>query len=73
MSNSFERPLNVDKVLMLFRERYNTWDIAKMYSTDEPRVVRALHDGFQSERTAGVKRKPTLGFVPHLGRLGPEG
>ena len=53
---SYERPLIHANVLRLFRQRYNTWDIAKKYYTSESRVERALHEALEAERAAG-KRK----------------
>ena len=57
MNDSYERPLIHGNVLRLFRQRYNTWDIAKIYHTNEPRVERALHEALAAERAAGIKRK----------------
>jgi len=73
MTDSDEQPLILAHVLLLFRQRYNTWDIAKMYYTNEPRVVRALHEALANERSSGMKRRRVGGASTGLGRLGPEG
>jgi hypothetical protein len=73
MTASYERPLVPGNVLRLFRQRYNTWDIAKMYSTNEPRVERALHEALAAEQAAGMKRRRIGSACSALGRLGPEG
>ena len=73
MTASYERPLLPSGVLRLFRQRYNTWDIAKMYSTNEPRVERMLHQALDNDRAGGMRRRRVDGAWLGLGRLGPEG
>ena len=39
-----------DHVLRLFREGYNTYDIARILTATEPSVTRALHKAMDTRR-----------------------